>query len=248
MSKVNKKDSLGNRMKGYENAFRHYLPGRMPVIVRIDGNAFHTYTKGMEKPFDYKLNNAMWEATKFVTENVGGCKIAYHQSDEVSLLITNYDKLTTSAWFDNNLQKFASICSSMFTAKFNEVIHKDYPEKKLAIFDARAFVLSKEEVNNYFVWRQQDATRNSVSMVAQANFPHKELQNLNSTNLKEKLLVEKDISWENLPVFEKRGVCIRKLSVNLNGVTRNSWDVDHETPVFSGNTDYINQFVYLNEN
>lgn len=248
-------DALGDRMKGYENTYRNHLPKRLPVIIRIDGKAFHTYTKGMERPFDEKLSNAMWETTKFLCKNIQGCKIGYTQSDEISLLITNYDKLTTDSWFDNNVQKMVSVAASMATAKFNEEIHKVYPEKGFAMFDARVFVVPHDEALNCLLWRQLDAAKNSVSMVAQANFPHKSLQGLNSGQMQDKLMLEKNINWSKLPVWQKRGVAIVKRqkpkTVTYNGETktvlRSVWEVDHETPVFSQDRDYINRYVFLNK-
>lgn len=238
-------DKFGDRMKGYENAYRIGLPKRMPVILRIDGTHFHTYTKGMKKPFDKDLTEAFWETCKYLAENIMGCKIVYHQSDEISLLITNYDKLTTQSWFDNNLQKLVSVSASMATAKFNEVMRVKYPEKTLATFDSRAWILPHDEVCNYFLWRQQDATKNSISMVAQANFPHKQLQNLNGKQMQDKLMLEKGVNWNDIPVWQKRGVCITKQYYNKGEAVRSKWDVDHETPVFSQDRDYVNKYVYL---
>lgn len=237
-------DKFGNRMKGYENAYRTKLPQRMPVIVRIDGKAFHTYTKGMKRPFDETLADAMWETCQYLAKNVMGCKLAYTQSDEISLLITNYEKLTTQSWFDNNLQKIVSVAASLATAKFNEVMKETYPDKELALFDARAWVVPQDEVNNYFLWRQQDATKNSISMVAQANFPHKSLQGLNGKQMQDKLMLERDVNWNDLPVWQKRGVCIVKEIYTKNGALRSRWAVDEDTPVFSQDTDYINGLVY----
>lgn len=244
MSK-NLKDSFGDRMKGYENVYRTKLPKRLPVIIRIDGKAFHTYTKGLNKPFDKMLTNAFWETCKYLCANIMGCKVAYHQSDEITLLLTNYDKLTTESWFDNNIQKIASIAASMTTAKFNEIMQQQHPKKSLAMFDARVWVLPHDEVNNAFLWRQQDATKNSVSMVAQANFSHKQLQGLNGSQMQDKLMLEKNINWNDLPVWQKRGVCVIKQYFEKNGALRSKWEVDHETPVFSKDTSYINKFVYL---
>ncbi|MEK4025364.1 tRNA(His) guanylyltransferase Thg1 family protein [Sporosarcina sp. FSL W7-1283] len=241
------KDDFGDRMKGYENAYRFLLPKRMPVMIRIDGKAFHTYTKGMVKPFDEDLTNAFWEACKYLAKNIMGCKIVYHQSDEISLLLTNYDKLTTESWFNNNLQKMASIAASMTTAKFNEVIREKYPNKPFAMFDARAWILPHDEVCNAFLWRMQDATKNSISMVAQANFPHKQLQGLNGGQMQDKLMLEKGINWNDLPVWQKRGVCITKQYYEKNGAKRSKWEVDHNTPIFSQDRDYINQYVYLDK-
>lgn len=239
-------DQFGDRMKGYENAFRVKLPKRLPVIIRIDGKAFHTYTRGMKKPFDEDLTNAMWETTKFLTSNVMGCKLAYHQSDEISLLLTNYDKLSTESWFDNNLQKIVSISASLATSKFNELMKEKYPEKSFALFDARAWVVPQDEVCNYFLWRQQDATKNSISMVAQANFPHKQLQGLNGKQMQDKLILEKGINWNDLEVWKKRGVCIIKQYYQKGEALRSKWEVDHETPIFSQDRNYVEKYVYLN--
>ncbi|QDF14388.1 tRNAHis-5'-guanylyltransferase [Staphylococcus phage PMBT8] len=237
------KDNFGDRMKGYENTYRAKLPKRMPVIIRLDGKAFHTYTKGMEKPFDEKLVNAFWETCKYLCQNIMGCKMAYHQSDEITLLLTNYDKLTTESWFDNNIQKMVSVASSMATMKFNQCM-QGYTDK-VALFDARAFVLPQDEVNNVFLWRQQDATKNSVSMVAHNGFGHKALQNLNGSKKQEKLFQERNINWNNLPTWQKRGACIVKKYYQKGDVLRSRWVVDKEIPIFSQDRNYIEQYVYL---
>ncbi|WP_028551084.1 tRNA(His) guanylyltransferase Thg1 family protein [Paenibacillus sp. UNC451MF] len=239
------KDDFGNRMKEYEYAFRHSLPRRLPVILRIDGCHFHTFTRGMNKPFDEQLTSALWETCKYLAQNMMGCKLVYHQSDEISILLTNYDKLTTQSWFENNIQKMVSVSASMATAKFNEVYRKHDPGKELATFDSRAWVLPHDEVANYFLWRQQDATKNSISMVAQAHFAHKELQGLDGKQLQDKLFLERGINWNDLPVWQKRGVCITKQHYFKGEVQRRKWDVDYDTPIFSQNRDYINQYVYL---
>lgn len=240
-----KKDDFGNRMKAYENAFRHSLPRRLPVILRIDGCHFHTFTRGLAKPFDEHLTKALWETCKFLAANIMGCKLVYHQSDEISILLTNYDKLTTESWFDNNIQKIVSVSASLATAKFNEEIRKSYPHKELAVFDSRAWVLPADEVTNYFLWRQKDAAKNSISMVAQAHFLHSELQGLSGKQLQDKLFTEKGVNWNDLPVWQKRGVCITKQLYLKSGAERSKWEVDEDTPIFSQNREYINQYVYL---
>jgi tRNA(His) 5'-end guanylyltransferase len=138
-----------------------------------------------------------------------------------------------------------SVAASMATAKFNEVMRIKYPEKEFATFDARVWVLPKEEVCNYFLWRQQDATKNSISMVAQAYFNHKELQGLNGDQMKTKLLLEKDVNWNELPVWQKRGVCITEQLYMKEEIERKIRDVDHETPIFSQDREYIEQYVFL---
>ena len=178
---------LDERMKKYEYVTRHYLTIRTPVIVRIDGKAFHTFTKGMKKPFDHIFMESMQDTMKYLCENVQGCVLGYCQSDEISLLLIDYDTLETSAWFDNNLSKIISITSSLASVYFNQQFYinlvdyrvKNYKSKNrdveyenrllanissLPVFDSRAFNLSKEEVNNYFVWRQQDAIKNAIQI------------------------------------------------------------------------------------
>ncbi len=238
------KNNFGDRMKLYENAYRMYLPQRLPVIIRIDGNHFHTFTKGMDKPFDEKLISAFWETCKYLGENIMGCKLIYHQSDEISLLLTNYDSIQTQSWFKNNLQKMVSISASLATARFNEVIRESYPKKPLATFDARAWIVPHEEVTNYFLWRQQDAAKNSVSMVARAHFSHRDVHGLSNSQLQEKLFQEKGINWDSLPVWEKRGACCVNVEYMKADVVRRSWQIDKNIPMFSKDRNYVEQYVY----
>ena len=163
---------IGNRMKeNYEDRARFYLTRRTPVIIRIDGRAFHTYTRGLEKPFDQGLMRAMLDSAEFAAEQMQGFKIGYMQSDEVSFLLTDYDQLNTQAWFDYNKSKIETIAASAMTAKFNDIHDHD----KIAMFDARSFNIPKEEISNYFLWRAMDWHRNSVSMYCQANFSAKQM-------------------------------------------------------------------------
>lgn len=236
------KDEFGNRMKSYEQVSRIKLPKRMPIIIRIDGKAFHTYTKNLVKPFDENLMNAMAMTAQYLCQNISGCKLAYYQSDEISLLITNDDKLTTEAWFDNVLQKMVSISASIATAYFNSLNWEGKPEQ-LAMFDSRAFVIPKDEVNNYFLWRQNDATKNSISMVAQSQFKQSELQNLNGSQMQDKLMIEKGINWNDLETSKKRGLCVqRKELVKVRG-QRNPFYIDLDIPVFSSDKNYVNKWL-----
>jgi tRNA(His) 5'-end guanylyltransferase len=165
-------------MKGnYEDRDRHYLMRRTPVIVRVDGRAFHSWTRGLERPFDQRIIDTMVSASRAVAEDMQGCKAVYVQSDEASFLLTDFDKLTTEAWFNYNQSKVESISAALMTAWFNlwwpwpTGIGRDTP----AIFDARAFNVPLAEVSNYFLWRMKDWERNSVSMYCQAHFSHKQL-------------------------------------------------------------------------
>jgi len=255
-----KYDAISTRMKAnYEVRSKTYLTRRTPVIIRLDGRAFHTFTKGMNKPFDKILMETMQETTKYLCENIQGCKMGYTQSDEITLLLTDYDTLTTDAWFDYNVQKMVSISASMATLAFNKIFKSKaqtninevltpYGEKlqdkiDMAMFDSRAFNIPKEEVANCFIWRQQDATRNSISMVAQANFSHKELQNKSSSDMQDMLMLQKEINWNNFTPSEKRGTSIIKVKEIIEGVERNKWIIDKDTPIFSQNREYIEKLI-----
>lgn len=237
-------DELGQRMKSYyENVYRFGLTRRTPVAIRIDGKAFHTFTRGFQKPFDNVLVKSMQETMKYLCENIQGCKLGYTQSDEITLILTDYDTLTTDAWFGYELQKMCSIAASMATMAFNKYFQEeirnfrnehstfcsDYEwdseeNKKLysiyweaihkgAMFDARVFNIPKEEVTNLVYWRQLDAARNSVQMVGQANFSHNELQNKTCNMIQEMLMTEREINWNDFPTHLKRGSCSVKKEV-----------------------------------
>lgn len=203
-----KGDSLGDRMKDYyENISRHFLTRRVPVIMRLDGKAFHTFTKGSEKPFDKKIIETMQRTTKYLVEEIQGAKVGYVQSDEISILITDYDTLATDAWFGYNIQKMTSISASMASVHFtlNWNIDGMYvPGFKAAHFDSRVFNIPKEDVINYFRWRQSDWRRNSVSMLAQSLYSQKELQGKNQAAM---LAMSKDKGkdWEALSHEERHG-------------------------------------------
>jgi tRNA(His) 5'-end guanylyltransferase len=260
------------------------LARRTNTIIRIDGKAFHTYTKGLERPFDLGFIEDMNKTTEYLGQNIQGAKFGYVQSDEISILITDYDDISTHAWFDGNLQKMSSIAASLATAKFNQLrmarfarnsgIEPKYRDEsyiaeseignfKLAMFDARVFQIPyHEEVFNYFIWRQQDATRNSISSVAQANFSAKELDGKKTSDMQDMLMLEKGINWNDFSPREKRGTLIRKVERQFvrkdidpiddgkthlidkgNIYTRNVWEADPETPIFSKDKDYLKQLM-----
>lgn len=255
----NKKDSLGDRMKEfYENRAKIYLTRRTPVIIRLDGKAFHSFTKGFKKPYDEIFHNTMNETMKYLCENIQGCKIGYTQSDEITLLLTDYDTLTTDAWFNYGMQKVCSIAASMATMAFNKYLRKfskdtlrqinnaftcslqesDYAEaleraiEKGAMFDARCFNIPKEEVTNCFVWRQQDATRNAIQMLGQCNFPHQELQGKSCNDIQDMLMIQKNINFNDMATAFKRGVCCIKTE-------NEGWVIDTEIPIFTQDREYI---------
>ncbi len=262
-------DSLGDRMKSYEDAYRAHLPIRLPVIMRIDGKAFHSYVKGkspigkeVEKPFDQGLFDCMNDTAIELCKEVQGCRLAYVQSDEISLLLTNYQTTDTQSWFDNNLQKMVSISAAVASVTFTQNSWKiwgidesredPYYLTKEAYFDSRAFIVPKEEVCNYFIWRQQDATRNSVQMLARSLYSHKECTDKNNSELQD-MIFQKGINWNDCPVPQKRGRCIIKTTsprTALNPKTgeyvtteRSEWVVDNNIPIFTVDRNYIDKYV-----
>lgn len=201
------KDDLGDRMKAnYEDRARHYLIRRTPVIVRVDGRAFHTFTRGCQRPFDPDIINIMVAAAQAVFNDAQGCKLAYIQSDEASFVLTDYDNLETQGWFDYNKSKIESIAASIMTAVFNTHWQCSNLQKGngVALFDARAFNIPEAEVANYFLWRAGDWHRNSISMLARAHFSHAELEGKNLMDMHE-MLYAIGINWANRTPVERNG-------------------------------------------
>lgn len=192
------KDPIGDRMKAsYEDRTRYYLPRRTYTIIRIDGKSFHTYTKGCERPFDLSLMYDMDTTTIELCKLIEGVKLGYTQSDEISILLTDFEKVGTEAWYGGNIQKLVSISSSIATANFNAV-RALRGIGNLAYFDSRTFTIPEPtEVYNYFLWRQKDAIRNSILSTAQANFSHRDLQGKSCKELVP-MLLEKGIDWNAL--------------------------------------------------
>jgi len=222
-------------MKGYENIPRTYLTRRMPCIIRIDGKAFHTFTRGLAKPWDPVLAQVMWDTAVNLCMHIEGCQLAYIQSDEISLLLTDYAQHTTEAWFGKSIQKMTSVSASMATLYFNRL----YQSTSGALFDSRVFVLPKEEVCNYFVWRQQDATRNAIEALGRAHFSSKELHKVNCKQIQEKLFTEKGVNFNDMPTSYKRGTCVVKEKYLKDGIERTRWGIDNEIPVFTADRQYI---------
>ena len=270
--------TLGDRMKEYyENITRNKLTRRCPVIIRLDGKAFHTFTRGFDKPFDKCIVTSMQETMNYLCNNIQGCVLGYTQSDEISLLLCDYQKLDTAAWFDYNIQKMVSVSAAMATFKFLDSMRDfytmlmEYRERynnlndynvesqalteeqainkaekiyrKLmggAFFDARAFSIPKEEVNNYFIWRQQDATKNSVMTLAQQYYSQNALDGVKYKEAEDMLFTEKGINWNDLPTAVKRGSCSVK-PLDVEGVR--GFKVDTEIPIFTQDREYVNQRI-----
>jgi tRNA(His) 5'-end guanylyltransferase len=216
------KNDLGNRMKEqYENRTRYSLPRRTYTIIRLDGARFHTYTRGLKKPFDKDLFEDIDKSIIAMFPEVQGSVFAYTQSDEISVLLTDFAMPQTDAWFDGNLQKICSVSTSILTAQFNRFRLQRFVEKHslnllrddapIAYFDARVFTIpDRIEVMNYFLWRNNDCVRNSVSMVAQSLYSQKELMGKSSAEQQE-MIHDKGVSWVNdFSASEKNGRLIVK--------------------------------------
>jgi tRNA(His) guanylyltransferase len=239
-------DGLGDRIKNYENAYRLTLPSRLPVIIRLDGKSFHSYTHDCQRPFDPKLVEAMDQVAIFLCSEIQNAMVGYVQSDEISILLNNWKELNTQSWLDNNLQKLVSCSAGLASSFFSLHSDKIFGKHKLAVFDSRAFILPPSEVVNYFLWRQQDNTRNSVQMLARSLFSHRECENKNNSDLQE-MIHAKGKNWDDLPTALKRGRCVVKASIARDGGIRKKWVVDNEIPIFSQDRDYIERFLKANE-
>ena len=232
-------NELTNRMKNYyENRSKTYLMRRTPVIVRVDGKAFHTFTKGMKKPFDDIITKSMQDTMLYLCEHMQGAVFGYTQSDEITIVLVDYKNLDSQALYDYSVQKLCSITASMATFAFNKAfakrIDKDsfYQQKADmgALFDARCFNIPKEEVVNCIIWRQLDGMRNAISSVGQNYFSQKELNKKTSDNIKQ-MLLEKGVDFEQFPTESKLGsACFKE-----NG----KFKVDTEMPFIVMDKSYV---------
>lgn len=269
------RDNLGTRMKEfYEMIPKIKLVRRMPVAIRLDGKAFHTFTRGFQKPFDEVLGNSMVRTMDYLAKNIQGCVFAYQQSDEITLLLIDYQTFDTCAWFDYEVQKMCSISASMATMAFNRFFKESVEEfyrahycidnkygvnylacewdseenEKLyatyqkvcgngAMFDSRCFNIPKEEACNLIYWRQLDATRNSIQMVGQANFSHRELHGKSCEDIQDMLHEQKGINWNNYAARWKRGVAWTKAA-----------GIDYDMPILKGEgREYVDKTIYIED-
>lgn len=258
MSKIG---NLGDRMKNfYENITRFSLTKRTFTVMRLDGRSFSKFCKRFKKPFDDDFVRMMNESAKYVAENVQGCKIGFVQSDEMTFILTDFDDISTTAWFDGNIQKMCSISASFASTKFLQLL-LDYEISKIGIdngskidpmipkkeirriimsqklleFDSRVYTISdRSEVFNTLLWRQQDCTRNSVSMVAQSLYSHKELEGKNNS-AKQEMIFQKGQNWDKYPVGVKRGRVIVRGEDGKWGIV--------EPPIFSQEWDFLKNII-----
>ncbi len=209
-----KNDPVGDIQKEYEVNFESKFVRGLPILARMDGRAFHSFTKGLTRPYDERLSNLMQLVTKYLVEEFNA-KIGYTQSDEISLM-WNY-KGEEEPLFGGRVQKLCSTLSASTTLYFNKLLFCNLPEKQLCnpTFDARVWnIPSPAETVNYFIWRERDAMRNSISMAAQSFFSHNELQGKSSSQMQEMLWAKHNINWNDYPSFFKRGVYFKRIYTN----------------------------------
>lgn len=264
-------NSLGNRIKeNYEDRTRYYLPRRTYTIIRLDGKAFHNYTKDLDKPYDLLFMKVMNETALFLCTKIQGAKLAYVQSDEISILVTDFEKITTAAWFGGNIQKIVSVSAGLASMEFNRLNlkqafggelpiealkSKEIKEQQsihicalladcvqMGTFDSRVFTIPDPiEVENYFIWRQQDATRNSIQLAAQTYYSHKELDKKNTSILQE-MLFQKGINWNNYPDGFKRGRWVIPESILISNTLRNKWVIE-DAPIFTQDRELLSKKI-----
>lgn len=241
--------TLYERMKSYE----HFdtLDVEQPVILRLDGIAFHTFTKGLNKPFDNTLSNIFMMTCGQLLKNIQNAKFIYSQSDEISILLTSYEKEETQPWLGYRIQKMCSVASSLTTKYFNKYIQDVYTiynqtnlkeniirwsnKQFKACFDCRCFNLPKYEVSNYFIYRQLDAIRNSKASLGQAHYSQKELNGKSTQEVIQMLEKDKNIKWEDTQISQQRGFCVYRKNDNIA--------TDITIPLFSENRQYIEQYL-----
>lgn len=230
------KDQHGNRMKNYEEASRQVLIQGTPKILRLDGKAFHTFLKNAKRPYDEYVMISMIEAAKCVMREIGGsARFAYIQSDECTIVINDKMTIYSEPWFANQIQKIVSIAASIMSVNFSSHynVTKQYYDFKPAYFDARFFqVPSIIEMHNCVLWRQFDASKNSISQYARYYFSHKDLQNKNGKEMQEMMMTEKGFNWNDAPTWTKRGVVIYR--DEEMGIVE-----DWEIPKFNEQTTYL---------
>jgi len=245
------KTSLGDRMKGYENITRNHLISRMPVILRLDGCHFHTFARGFDKPYDKVLAKSMEDTMRYLCEHIQGCVLGYTQSDEITLVLVDYQTFNASSWFDNGIQKMTSVAASMATLEFNRKFASyalgygnsahEKAVKTGATFDCRAFNVPKEEVVNNILWREQDCVRNSIQALGQAHFSHKELHKKSTDDIITMVKEKTGILWNNLPIEQQRGMCCVR---DGDG----HWTIDRNIPIFKGEgREYIERLINVGE-
>lgn len=247
-------DSLGDRMKNYEQCYNIKLPENTNIIIRLDGKAFHSFTKKMERPFDDQFKEVMQLTTEALCKEIQGVSFAYTQSDEINLLLTDAFDPSTQPWFNNELQKMVSVSASACTSNFIEYNYEIFHKFRQAQFDSRVFFLPDFEITNYFIWRQNDATRNSLQMLTRTHFSAKECYKKNAEKM-HNMLHSKGVNWNNYPIHHRRGAAFYKITNRkpLSGVVKKSagkdfversvWYRDLEMPILTQDREYVEKWI-----
>jgi len=219
---------LDSRMKTLEGVWDFVLPIRMPVVIRIDGKAFHSFTRNLERPFDQSLAEALDKTAIKLLLEIQNARFAYLQSDEISLLLIDYNRFNSQQWLGGRIQRMVSVSASIATAAFREHFGLE------AYFDSRVFILPREEIINYFIWRQRDCVRNSIQMVAREYYSHKELHGIDN-NMAQEMIFRAGDNWNDYPAYWKRGRIVSREGI------------DRDIPIFSRNQDYFEKFLIIEE-
>ena len=253
-------DSLGDRMKQYEYDFSYTVPRDMPIMMRLDGKAFHTYTRGLEKPFSQLIIDAMWETAMVLCSEIQNARLAYIQSDEITILIYPRRLFESEPWFGNKIQKMVSVSAGIASGVMSLESNKIFSKPKRACFDSRVWVLPSHEVCNAFIWRQQDWTRNSVQMLARSLYSHSILHGKDNSELQE-MCFKQGRNWNDLPLYLRRGACLvrkqytapsnshpfRSPDESGEPSIRYKWVVDKNIPIFSQDRNYIDKHLEVLE-
>lgn len=258
-------DSLGNRMKEYEAVTTGLkLVPKEPIIIRLDGIAFHTFTKGMKKPFDSVLSYAMAEATLQLCKSIPTCVFGYTQSDEITLVLKLPDRIKSQSYYNNKMHKQISASASKAANKFMEAFIKDvesriehgiitdeeakkYRRKYFkADFDSRVFNMPEWDIINNIIWRQQDCIRNSIEALGQSKFSSKQLHKKSCNDIKEMLLKTYDIDWNNALIRYKHGIAVYKVESDKKA-DRKDWVTDFNMPIITEDRQWFADMTGLSE-
>jgi tRNA(His) 5'-end guanylyltransferase len=200
-------EAAAAHFKRAEHAHRTYLPGNSYAVIRVDGKGLSKYTRSLVRPFDAEFSADMQATALYLAQQVQGAVAAYTQSDEISVVLSDLSSTDTQLWFGGQVQKVVSIAAALATAKFNSL----RPEHGLAVFDGRTHPLDgQEEVAGYLRWRQEDAMKNSVGMLASHHISHRQLQGVSVERRKRMLLEEDGVDWDQLPQHLRQGTLIRR--------------------------------------
>lgn len=246
------KDLMGNRFKNYEACSSiHLIPGT-PKVIRLDGKAFHTFTRDCEQPYDWDIMYSMSKGATAVMKEIGGsARFAYIQSDECSIVINDKPKIESSPWFDNNLVKMASVASSIMSVNFSYAFHIAKQKNVLgdatiqgfkpAYFDARIFAVPTiDEMHNAILWRQFDAIKNFKSQYARHYFSQKQVDGKNGNQKVEMMRTLHNFDWETAHTWTKRGIVVRRGSMG-------KFEIDSEIPEFKTDRDYLKNMYVVPE-